>query len=125
MAGYSNYLNRSGLYCLANAITKNQEDTVNYDCAWRLGDWNAIYRDEVSDSMLTQKTFNFDKYHYFALKSLRDKDKIGVKTFIQEARKGLIAQMKQTSFECTKNIYKNLAALQLLQQIEDFAEVNE
>lgn len=124
MEMYSNYLNQSGLYCLANAVTKNRENAVDYNCAWRLGDWDVIYKDDDSNSEVAQKTFNFDKYHYFALKCLRDKDKIGVKSFVKEAREDLIMHLKQSSFECTKNVYKNLADLQLLQQIEDFSEVN-
>lgn len=123
MQTYSDYLNESGLYCLAHTVSKSQETTVNYDCAWRLGDWNLIYTDDDNTSDKVQKKFDFDKYHYFALKGLRDRDEQAVKSFVNNARKGVIEQLKQSSFECTKNLYKNLAALQLLQQIEDFYQV--
>lgn len=115
------YLNKAGLYNLANKLT-NGNSSVNYECAWRLADWNLI-EDGTVESTNTQNndlTLEFDKFHYFALKNLKKKDQIGVKINVENAFKAVIKMFKQSSYECTKNIYKNLMMLHLLQQIDEF-----
>lgn len=34
---YKNILSQSGLYSLANNIKSNDENIIDYNCAWRLG----------------------------------------------------------------------------------------
>lgn len=116
---YTDYLAQSGLYCLANSLPQTSA-SVKYDCAWRLGDWSLV---DTVEPTKTTLGLEFDKHHYFALKCFNDKDEMGTKSFIRNARDALIKVFKQSSFECTKNVYKNLGALHLLQQIEEFCDV--
>lgn len=114
---YSNLLAKSGLYNLANKCTNE----TNYDCAWRLGDWSVVDTfDPTNDS---SQLIDVEKPHYFALKCLQQRDEMGVKVNIKKATAEIIRAFRQSSFECTKNIYKNLMMLHLLQQIEEFCHV--
>lgn len=121
---YARYLSEAGLYNLANKLNEGN-NSRNYECAWRLLDWGIA---EGCDNPSTTTTNNnmandFDKYHYFALKSLQQRDQIGTKINVNRAFKEVIKMFKQSSYECTKNIYKNLMHLNLLQQVEDFCSV--
>lgn len=122
---YTNYLAHSGLYYLANSLP-NTSAAVKYDCAWRLSDWSHLDEDEsrvVHRGTGNRLELDFERNHYFALKCFNARDEVGMKSAIRSARDALIKSFKQSSFECTKNIYKNLAGLHLLQQIEDFRDV--
>lgn len=46
---------------------------------------------------------------------------MGMNNSIDLARKTIVKDLKIVNLECTKNIYKNLLRLQMLQQIEDFS----
>lgn len=120
---YTRYLSQAGLFGLANKLTQGKNST-NYECAWRLGDWNIIDTDASAGSENDEHFVEFDKYHYFALKCLRQRDQIGTKINVKKAYEAVIKIFKQSSYECTKNIYKNLMMLNLLQQIEDFSHVS-
>ncbi|XP_055323121.1 serine/threonine-protein kinase ATM isoform X2 [Sitodiplosis mosellana] len=119
----SRYLMGAGLYSLSNKLAQGN-DTPNYECAWRLADWGIV---EGSSENANQKEVidanGFDKYHYFALKSLQQKDQIGANLNVKRAFEAVIKMFKQSSYECTKNIYKNLMMLHLLLQIEEFGYV--
>lgn len=122
---YTNYLAQSGLYYLANGLP-NTSASVKFDCAWRLGDWSLLDEDEsrlANQGSGNRLELDFERNHYFAMKCFSARDEVGTKSAIRSARESLIKSFKQSSFECTKNIYKNLAALQLLQQIEEFCDV--
>lgn len=122
---YSNYLAQSGLYVLSNSLP-NTAASVKHDCAWRLGDWNLLDEDEsrqVKRGSENRLEFDIERNHYFALKCFNAKDEVGTKAAIRGARDALVKAFKQSSFECTKNIYKKLASLHLLQQIEEFCDV--
>ncbi|XP_031619505.1 serine/threonine-protein kinase ATM [Contarinia nasturtii] len=120
---YSRYLSEAGLYNLANKLNMSN-NSRNYECAWRLQDW-GIAEGSADHSCTTNQdpTNEFDKYHYFALKSVQQRDQIGTKINVKRAFEGVIKMFKQSSYECTKNIYKNLMMLHLLQQIEEFSGI--
>lgn len=115
------YLGQAGLYNLANKLTQNTK-SMDYECAWRLADWSIV---EGNAATTSTQNDEFEKFHYFALKSL-DKnhmDLIRVRSNVKKAFEAIIKRFKQSSYECTKNIYKNLKMLHLLQQIEEFCYV--
>lgn len=114
---YNQYLGQAGLYGLANKLSQNANLT-NYDCAWRLSDWSIVNAGETIDHSI-----EFDKFHYFALKCLHQRDEIGVRFNIEKAIDEIIKTLKQSSYECTKNIYKELMKLHMLQQIDEFCDV--
>lgn len=118
---YSSYLNEAGLYGLANKLS--QGVAPNFECAWRLADWSIVEGTESLPNQTGDVSLEFDKYHYFALKNLQQKDQIGAKINVTKAFESAIKRFKQSSNECPKNIYKNLMMLHLIQQIEDFCDV--
>lgn len=120
---YTQDLAQSGLFSLANRLT-NASDSEKYNCAWRLGDWNLLDANDERTSNRGRLDLDFEKHHYFALKCFQSKDEIGTRSSIKYGREALIKSFKQSSFECTKNLYKNLGALHLLQQIEEFCDVS-
>lgn len=120
----SKYLMEAGLYSLPNKLAQSN-DAPNYECAWRLADW-GIAEGNMENTTNHREIINsneFEKYHYFALKNLQQKDQIGTKLNVKRAIESVIRMFKQSSYECTKNIYKNLMMLHLLLQIEEFCYV--
>lgn len=65
---------------------------------------------------------SFDTQHYSALKCLHNYDELGMNTSIKLARNTTIEKLKVLNLECTKNIYKKLLRLQMLQQLEDMSK---
>lgn len=119
---YNQYLGQAGLYGLANKLSQATYST-NYECAWRLGDWSVL-NTGASVQYFDRQLNDFEKYHYFALKSLQQKDEIAVKFNIENGMNEIIKGLKSSSYECTKNIYKDLMKLHMLQQIEEFCDVS-
>lgn len=120
---YTKYLCEAGLYRLAHELSKRGSNTPTYECAWRLGEWDIV-EDGAALVQISDTPHEFDKYHYFALKNLQQKDQIGTKLNVEKAFQAIIKMFKQSSYECSKNVYKNLMMLHLLNQIEDFSEVS-
>lgn len=120
---YSSYLAQSGLHYLANRLSQTS-GTQNYECAWRLGDWSILDEDGPRPTSNISPAVEFQKYHYFALKFLNTKNANGTKTAVRCARETLIKFFKQSSFECSNNLYKSLLSLHLLQQIDEFCDVS-
>lgn len=122
---YARYLSEAGLYSLANKVTQGN-NAPNYECAWRLADWCMVEGGTEGSSHTNNLNISneFEKHHYFALKNLQQKDHIGTKLNVKRAYDIVIKMFKQSSYECTNNIYKNLMLLHLLQQIEEFCCVS-
>lgn len=116
----------SGLYGLAHRLTpstltssSSYSSEMEYNCAWRLGDWNLLVDgDDLAD------VGSFEKQHFLAMKCLKIKDELGAVSAIKLARQSIIDYFKHASFECTNNIYSKMMCLTLVQQIEDFCEVS-
>lgn len=123
-SAYAQTMCDSGLYSFAHILMQKTND-INYECAWRLGDWSVVEREsERGQQKNNEIADECDKFHYFALKCLNRKDESGVKVNIEKARNQVIRRIKLSSYECTRNIYKNLTSLHLLQQIEEFCDVS-
>lgn len=95
-------------------------DDIEWECAWRLGDWNVI-NNEKEESV--NPTVEFERQHYNALKCIKIKDEIGVRRSIEIARKSIAKIVGNVSLECAQNIYKNMEMLERLQQIEDILQL--
>lgn len=122
-------LNDTGLHFMANTIAKASKDpslkAQQYECLWRLGEWEAVVDNDVIDPKTTiDHHEEFEKNHFLGLKCLKNDDELGMKTAIQKSRKSILHIIQQESLECTKNLYKFLGMSHLLQQIEDFSEVS-
>lgn len=122
-SAYAQHMSDSGLYSFANVLMQKANE-INYECAWRLGDWSVIERMSDSGPQKNNGADECEKYHYLALKCLNGKDESGVKVNVERARIQIIQRIKLSSYECTRNIYKDLTSLQLLQQIEEFCDVS-
>ncbi|XP_058819589.1 serine/threonine-protein kinase ATM [Topomyia yanbarensis] len=119
---YTEALKRSCLYELASKITTETE--VDYECAWRLADWNMPL-DDVLDRSKSEVDWQhtLSKQHYKALKSLELKDEVATESAVFEGRRAIGEMLKIASMESTKNIYPYLCKLRQLQQIEDFMSI--
>ncbi|XP_055591909.1 serine/threonine-protein kinase ATM isoform X2 [Uranotaenia lowii] len=118
---YAEALKSSHLYRLASITVESLK--TDYECAWRMADWNvALDCDNQPD-----KTFDwhrvFDKQHYKALKCLELKDENAAESAVLECRKAISQVLQITSMESSQNIYPLLCKLRQLQQIEDFMNV--
>lgn len=111
-------LKKCSLYQLPLLCSK-QTDESQYECLWRLGQWNA-----ASDSFGTPENKvaleDFEKYRFYSLKALHEKNEYA---FI-EAKKSqalcIIENLRHTSLESSQNIYPILTQLQALNELEDF-----
>lgn len=121
-SAYAEALKRSNLYGLASMAVDPME--VDYECAWRLADWNIPLENAV-EKLGAKVNWQdvFDKQHYKALKCLELKDETATDSAIFEGRKALAEMLKVASMESTQNIYPFLCKLRQLQQVEDFMNV--
>ncbi|XP_049286368.1 serine/threonine-protein kinase ATM [Anopheles funestus] len=122
-------LKDSCLYGLARSL--HVADQIDYECAWRLSDWNVV--NDVIDNPgpdVKQDTVGinvhklFERSHYTALKCLHLRDELAVESAIVDAQRAISEIFKLTSIESTKCIYQGLCRLRMLQQIEDFGGIH-
>ncbi|XP_062545587.1 serine/threonine-protein kinase ATM [Armigeres subalbatus] len=122
-SAYVQALKTSCFHGLAKTVA-NIDNTIDYECAWRLADWNVAIDDkanQLEQNMDWQHIFQ--KQHYKALKCLELKDEIATDSAVLEARKAVAEMLKVVSMESTQNIYPYLSKLRQLQQIEDFMNI--
>uniref|UniRef100_A0A182VTU2 Serine/threonine-protein kinase ATM n=1 Tax=Anopheles minimus TaxID=112268 RepID=A0A182VTU2_9DIPT len=123
-------LKDSCLYGLARSLREPQQ--IDYECAWRLSDWDVVIdtdgsdakRDTVGINALHVQLQCFERAHYTALKCLNLRDELAVESAIVKAQQAISEMFKLTSIESTKYIYHALCRLRMLQQIEDFGEIH-
>lgn len=121
-SAYVQTLKASGFYGLANTVANSE--SMDFECAWRLADWNIALDDRANQGKQNVDWQHvFEKQHYKALKCLELKDEIATESAVLEARKALAEMLKVGSMESTQNIYPYLSKLRQLQQIEDFMNV--
>ncbi|KAK4874732.1 hypothetical protein RN001_014092 [Aquatica leii] len=90
-----------------------------FDCAWRLNQWN------IDDTAVAESSNAYEKYKYFTLKAIHDDDKSSFNRFIKDARSFTINCLRHTSLESSKNLYEPLTRLQSLSELEEFVAVKE
>uniref|UniRef100_A0A182P1P5 Serine/threonine-protein kinase ATM n=1 Tax=Anopheles epiroticus TaxID=199890 RepID=A0A182P1P5_9DIPT len=125
-------LKDSSLYGLAHAL--NEPKQIDYECAWRLSDWNVVIDSDggadgrksetPGSSRLRLQLRSFERAHYKALKCLHLRDELAVQSAVTEAQRAVSEIFKLTSIESTKHIYHGLCRLRMMQQIEDFGEIH-
>uniref|UniRef100_A0A182M4G9 Serine/threonine-protein kinase ATM n=1 Tax=Anopheles culicifacies TaxID=139723 RepID=A0A182M4G9_9DIPT len=123
-------LKDSSLYGLARSLHVPQQ--TDYECGWRLSDWDIIIdtdgtdtkRETIGINGLRVQSQSFERAHYTALKCLHLRDELAVQSAIVEAQRAISEIFKLTSTESTKYIYHALCRLRMLQQIEDFGEIH-
>ncbi|GLV35047.1 telomere fusion [Carabus blaptoides fortunei] len=113
-----NALKNNSLHYLASHYKTDDMNTL-YECAWRLGRWDITDSPQSESKSIVN---NYEKYHYFALKSLYEADNVSMNQCIEQARICVIQSLSHASLESSKSLYKPLSDLQLLQEIENVAE---
>ncbi|XP_053675584.1 serine/threonine-protein kinase ATM [Anopheles nili] len=126
-----NLLKDSNLYGLARSLHPDPQE-VDYECAWRLADWDVLVDGDKSDGQaesMNRQEFSvqshfFERAHYKALKCLVLQDELAMESAIHEGRRAVSEIFKLTSIESTKHVYGGLCRLRQLQQIEDFGLIH-
>uniref|UniRef100_A0A182NB03 Serine/threonine-protein kinase ATM n=1 Tax=Anopheles dirus TaxID=7168 RepID=A0A182NB03_9DIPT len=129
-SGFAQTLKDCNLFSLARSLTVPPH--VDYECAWRLCDWNVLITEDSADDRLKKVCLDglsvqsraFERAHYKALKFLEHRDELVVDSSVNEGRRAIAEMFKLSSIESTKHIYHGLCRLRLLQQIEDFGDVH-
>lgn len=106
----------TGFYHLARNLA--QKSDSDYESLWRMSDWNV----PIPPSEFN-KSVSFEEQHYAALKCLKNRDESALHKCLRRARQSSIDAIRVVSLECTRNVYKNLIRLQMLQQIDDFSKI--
>lgn len=111
-------LKNCSLYQL-QLICKAETNDFQYECLWRLGQWN----EKVPNAEFEDMHNSYEQLRYFALKALHDRDEVVYLKALQNARRCVIEDLKCSSLESCKNLYSPLCKLQSLQELEDFGSV--
>lgn len=90
-----------------------------YECLWRLGQWNVEEKRKVSIDEV--KVEAFERYRFYALKSMHDNNQYLFEDFKKMESKCIIEDLRHTSLESSQNLYPILTNLQSLVEMEDFA----
>lgn len=96
----SSALKESNLHFLMNSFlssTNFQSDStkdLQYDCFWRLSDWNQAKAGERRSS---EDNGSFEFYHYEALKSFHENDNMSLKNALDQAHFSIIKDLRNIS----------------------------
>ncbi|XP_059612699.1 uncharacterized protein LOC132259165 [Phlebotomus argentipes] len=109
---YEQLLQRSGLHYLTNYLSPEQ----NFNCAWRMGDWNVLEKDSSAD-----KNCDFERDHYKALKNVMKGDENLTWLSIEKSRLSLVESMRRKNPQSSRIFCNHFTMLRQMQQIEDFS----
>ncbi|XP_055910182.1 serine/threonine-protein kinase ATM [Eupeodes corollae] len=118
---YSQSLKKNGLLLLSSS--DKFTNRLDYECCWRLGQWDTAVDTNSKIVNLNDLEFEFEKNHFNALKSIFNREEVNCMSAIDKARQAIVSILKEISIECLQNIYKYLTYLQMLQQAEDFCQI--
>jgi hypothetical protein len=119
-----NEMRFENMFIQFNKSSVNPDKSKEYDCLWRLCNWNVVVETETEikdQNGLVDYQGEFNKYHYLSLQGLKNGDELGTKRAVKIARKMILQLMSQQSLECTNTLYKFLVMAHQLVQIEDFS----
>lgn len=109
-------LKNCGLYHVP-LFFQNKLQTPQYECMWRLGQWNIARQD-----LILEDDFNFEKMRYICLYALHMNDEMMFNKAINAARQSIGDTLRFCSLESCKNFYEPLCMLRSLHELEDFFE---
>ncbi|KAG5880543.1 hypothetical protein JTB14_026776 [Gonioctena quinquepunctata] len=93
-----------------------------YECMWRLGQWNTGEKRKVS-SRTTLSQHDFEKYRFFALKSLHDNNQRSFEDALKLETVCVIDHLKHVSLASSHNLYPVLTQVRSLVEMEDFSRI--
>ncbi|XP_039291235.1 serine-protein kinase ATM isoform X2 [Nilaparvata lugens] len=111
-------LSQCGLHQLSSVYSRSvvgqsrQLTDVQYECGWRLAQWTLPECHHVSTS--------YQGLLHNALKAVHYNDSPTAASAIEAARHLVVSHLKHESLEASQNVYKPLAQLQALLEIEEF-----
>ncbi|XP_066254507.1 serine-protein kinase ATM isoform X2 [Euwallacea similis] len=106
----------NGLYQLP-LLCDNISKQPQYECLWRLGQWNLNKKDAVKYNEINSS--GYDKYQFYCLKALCDNDKYTFNVSKNQLDLCIIDNLKHTSLESTKSLYPIFSQLQSLTEMDD------
>ncbi|XP_066152379.1 serine-protein kinase ATM isoform X2 [Euwallacea fornicatus] len=98
-------------------LCDNISKEPQYECLWRLGQWNLNKKDAVKYNEINSS--GYDKYQFHCLKSLCDNDKYTFNVTKNQLDLCIIDNLKHTSLESTKSLYPIFCQLQSLIEMDD------
>ncbi|XP_011193336.2 serine/threonine-protein kinase ATM [Zeugodacus cucurbitae] len=116
-------LKRNGILCLADLGNKGSTNSVDYEVCWRLCQWDTPVEGHLKVNVKNDPELEFNKHHFNALKCLYNREEQNCLAAIANARQCVIHNLMGISTECLQSVYKYLTWLHLLQQAEDFCQV--
>ncbi|XP_067638113.1 serine/threonine-protein kinase ATM isoform X4 [Eurosta solidaginis] len=116
-------LKRNGIFCLGDLGNKKFENSVDYEVCWRLCQWDIPVEGHLKVNIENDPELEFKKHHFNALKCLHNREQQNCVAAIENARQCVIRNFMGISTECLQSVYIYLTWLQILQQAEDFCQV--
>ncbi|XP_043070286.1 serine/threonine-protein kinase ATM [Drosophila grimshawi] len=116
----------NGMLSLADLYQRVAVDgttRVDYEVLWRLCDWDAPIDGHQKVNRANNMELEFNKHHYLALKSISKREKETTVTAINNAYQCVQAILRDISVECLQSVYKYMTWLCMLQQTEDFWQI--
>lgn len=108
-----------GLY-ETSLMCNNLQTEPDYECMWRLSKWNLPDMKKSADKKQTSLKPEMEKYKYFMLKGVHERDIYSVMENIENARLSIVGKLKHTSLESSSNLYGILVYLQSFNETEEF-----
>lgn len=114
-------LSRCGLYRTLSDVTCNQDNPTvreyQYECAWRLSNWNQRHETE------TEEKAGFQQLLFNSLVALKKGDKLELVYNLSQSRTRVIDELRQAgSLESCRIIYPALTLLRLVCDVEDVSQ---
>ncbi|XP_054727235.1 serine/threonine-protein kinase ATM isoform X1 [Anastrepha obliqua] len=116
-------LKRNGILSLADLGNRNMDNSVDYEVCWRLCQWDVPVEGHLKVNIENDPEEEFKKHHFNALKCLYNREQQNCLAAIGNARQCVIYSLMGISIECLQSVYKYLTWLHILQQTEDFCQV--
>uniref|UniRef100_A0A0K8UL82 Serine/threonine-protein kinase ATM n=1 Tax=Bactrocera latifrons TaxID=174628 RepID=A0A0K8UL82_BACLA len=116
-------LKRNGILCLDDLGNKDTANSVDYEVCWRLCQWDTPVEGHLKVNVENDPESEFKKHHFNALKCLYNREQHNCLAAIANARQCVIYNLMGISTECLQSVYKYLTWLHILQQTEDFCQV--
>ncbi|XP_036340144.1 serine/threonine-protein kinase ATM isoform X1 [Rhagoletis pomonella] len=116
-------LKRNGILSLSDLGNKNIDNSNDYEVCWRLCQWDVPVEGHLKVNIENDPDLEFEKHHFNALKCLYNREQQNCLAAIENSRQCVINSLMGISTECLQSVYKYLTWLHVLQQTEDFCQV--
>ncbi|KRF80861.1 serine/threonine-protein kinase ATM [Drosophila virilis] len=114
----------NGMLSFANLYQRfGKSMETDYETLWRLSQWDEQIEGHHKVNWSNNLEQEFNKQHYIALKSISKREQENTVSAINNAYQCVQEILRNISVECLQSVYKYMTWLCMLQQTEDFCQI--